>query len=410
MKINKHTLDNGLRVVHTQDSSTQMVAVNVLYDVGSRDEHPDHTGFAHLFEHLMFGGSAHVPDFDACLQRAGGESNAWTSADITNFYATLPSHHAETTFWLESDRMLSLDLSDRNLEVQRNVVMEEFKQRCLNRPYGDVTHLMSPLCYTTHPYRWPVIGKELSHIAQATMDEVSAFHHRFYNPGQAILSVTGNITWEQVLSLAEKWFGDIPAGELYERHLPQEPRQTQQRRMSVERAVPQDNLYMSFHTPAFQHPDFYASDIISDVLCNGASSRLKQKLIHERRLFTSIDAPMSGTRDAGLIDIKGQVRQGVTLEEAEEAVWEELNKLMAQPLDDYELEKVKNKQESVQTFGNINYQRVAYKLAWFELNGRAEQINDELACYRAVDAESLQRIACELFREDNANVLHYKKT
>lgn len=410
MKINKHTLDNGLRVVHTQDSSTQMVAVNVLYDVGSRDEHPDHTGFAHLFEHLMFGGSAHVPDFDACLQRAGGESNAWTSADITNFYATLPSHHAETTFWLESDRMLSLDLSDRNLEVQRNVVMEEFKQRCLNRPYGDVTHLMSPLCYTTHPYRWPVIGKELSHIAQATMDEVSAFHHRFYNPGQAILSVTGNITWEQVLSLAEKWFGDIPAGELYERHLPQEPRQTQQRRMSVERAVPQDSLYMSFHTPAFQHPDFYASDIISDVLCNGASSRLKQRLIHERRLFTSIDAPMSGTRDAGLIDIKGQVRQGVTLEEAEEAVWEELNKLMAQPLDDYELEKVKNKQESVQTFGNINYQRVAYKLAWFELNGRAEQINDELACYRAVDAESLQRIACELFREDNANVLHYKKT
>ena len=410
MKINKHTLDNGLRVVHTQDSSTQMVAMNVLYDGGSRDEHPDQTGFAHLFEHLMFGGSALVPDFDACLQRAGGESNAWTSADITNFYATLPSHHAETAFWLESDRMLSLDLSDRNLEVQRNVVMEEFKQRCLNRPYGDVTHLMSPLCYTTHPYRWPVIGKELSHIAQATMDEVSAFHHRFYNPGQAILSVTGNITWEQVLSLAEKWFGDIPAGELYERHLPQEPRQTQQRRMSVERAVPQDNLYMSFHTPAFQHPDFYASDIISDVLCNGASSRLKQRLIHERRLFTSIDAPMSGTRDAGLIDIKGQVRQGVTLEEAEEAVWEELNKLMAQPLDDYELEKVKNKQESVQTFGNINYQRVAYKLAWFELNGRAEQINDELACYRAVDAESLQRIACELFREDNANVLHYKKT
>ena len=409
MKINKHTLDNGLRVVHTQDSSTQMVAVNVLYDVGSRDEHPDHTGFAHLFEHLMFGGSAHVPDFDACLQRAGGESNAWTSADVTNFYATLPSHHAETAFWLESDRMLSLDLSDRNLEVQRSVVIEEFKQRCLNRPYGDVGHLMSPLCYEVHPYRWPVIGKELSHIAQATMDEVSAFHHRFYNPGQAVLSVTGNISWNQVLNLAEKWFGDIPAGETYERHLPQEPRQTQQRRMSVERAVPQDSLYMSFHTPAFQHPDFYACDIISDVLCNGASSRLKQRLIHERRLFTSIDAPMSGTRDAGLIDIKGQLRQGVTLEEAEEAVWEELDKLMAEPLNDYELEKVKNKQESVQTFGNINYQRVAYKLAWFELNGRAEQINDELACYRAVDAECLQHVASELFRKDNANVLHYKK-
>lgn len=409
MKINKHTLDNGLRVVHTQDSSTQMVAVNVLYDVGSRDEHPDHTGFAHLFEHLMFGGSAHVPDFDACLQRAGGESNAWTSADVTNFYATLPSHHVETAFWLESDRMLSLDLSERNLEVQRSVVMEEFKQRCLNNPYGDVNHLMLPLCYQVHPYRWPVIGKELNHIAQATMDEVSEFHHCFYNPGQAVLAITGNIEWNQALDLAGKWFADIPAGEAYERHLPQEPRQTQQRRLHVERAVPQDALYMSFHTPPFLHPDFYTSDIISDVLSNGSSSRLKQRLIHERQIFTAIDAPITGTRDAGLIEIKGKLRKGVGMQQAEDAVWEELDQLATQPLCDYELEKVKNKQESVLTFGNINYQRVAYKLAWLELNGGAEVINDELSRYQAVDAESLKRVAHEMFRSDNASVLHYQK-
>ncbi|MBO7417937.1 MAG: insulinase family protein [Bacteroidaceae bacterium] len=409
MKINKHTLDNGLRVVHTQDSSTKMVAVNVLYDVGSRDEHPDHTGFAHLFEHLMFGGSANVPDFDTCLQRAGGESNAWTSSDITNFYATLPSHHAETAFWLESDRMLSLDLSERNLEVQRSVVVEEFKQRCLNRPYGDVNHLMSPLCYKVHPYRWPVIGKELSHIAQATMEEVSAFYHRFYNPGQAVLSVAGNITWEQVLSLAEKWFSDIPAGDCFERQLPQEPRQTQQRRLRVERAVPQDALYMSFHTPPFQHPDFYVCDTLSDILSNGASSRLKQRLIHDKQFFTSIDAPVTGTRDAGMIDIKGQLRNGVTMQQAEEVVWEELDKLKEQPLGDYELQKVKNKQESVQTFGDISYQRVAYKLAWYELNGGAEQVNEELARYQAVNVESLQRVAQELFRKDNASILQYHK-
>ena len=410
MIINKQTLDNGLRIVHVQDSSTQMVAVNVLYDVGSRDEHPDHTGFAHLFEHLMFGGTKNVHDFDTPLQRAGGDSNAWTNADVTNYYSTMPAHHIETALWMESDRMMSLDLSEKNLEVQRKVVIEEFKQRCMNLPYGDVSHLMSPLCYKIHPYRWPVIGKELNHIANATIDEVANFYHRFYVPNRAVLTIVGNITWNQTLNLVKKWFDELPTGDYYVRSLPQEHRQTEQRRMSVERNVPQDALYISFHTPPFLNTDYYACDIISDILCNGDSSRFKQRLIHERKLFTSIDSPITGTRDAGLFEIKGKLRPGVSLEEAEQVVWEELDTMRYQLINDYELEKVKNKFESVQTFGNISYQRVAFRLAWFELTERAELINEESERYRTVDNISIQRVANDLFNPTNASILYYRKT
>ena len=410
MKINKQTLDNGLRVVHMQDSSTQMVAVDVLYDVGSRDEHPDHTGFAHLFEHLMFGGSKNVRDFDTPLQKAGGECNAWTNADVTNYYSTLPAHQIETALWLESDRMMSLDLSAKSLEVQRKVVMEEFKQRCMNLPYGDVNHLLLPLCYKVHPYKWPVIGKELSHIANATLEEVAAFYHRFYVPNRAVLSVVGNISWNQTLHLVKKWFDDIPKGEEFARSLPQEPLQTELRKMSVERSVPQDALYMSFHTPPYLDRDYYACDIISDILCNGDSSRLKQRLIHERKLFTFIDSPISGTIDAGLLDIKGKLRPGVSLEQAEQAVWEELDAIKNEIISDYELEKVKNKVESVRTFDNINYQRVAYRLAWFELNEKAELISEESNYYRAVDNACIQRVANDLFNLTNASVLYYRKS
>lgn len=408
MIINKQTLDNGLRIVHVQDCSTQMVAVNMLYDVGSRDEHPDHTGFAHLFEHLMFGGTEHIHDFDTPLQKAGGESNAWTNADVTNYYSTLPVHHIETALWMESDRMAFLNLTDKNLEIQRNVVMEEFKQRCLNRPYGDVSHLMSPLCYKVHPYRWPVIGMDLSHIANATLKEVNSFYHRYYIPNRAVLAITGNISWSQALSLVTKWFGDLPKGVDSFRDLPQEPRQIQQRRMSVKRKVPQNALYMSFHTPRYLDADYYACDIISDILCNGDSSRLKQKLIHDRGLFTAIDSPITGTRDAGLLEIKAKLRPGVSLEQAEEAVWEELDALKNELVSDCELEKVKNKLESVQTFDNISYQRVAYKLAWFELTEKAERINEEPLRYRAVDSSCIKRLSGEMFSADNASVLYYQ--
>ena len=409
MIINKQTLDNGLRIVHVQDSSTQMVAVNVLYDVGSRDEHPDHTGFAHLFEHLMFGGTKNVHDFDTPLQKAGGDCNAWTNADVTNYYSTMPAHHIETALWMESDRMMSLDLSEKNLEVQRKVVMEEFKQRCMNLPYGDVSHLMSPHCYKVHPYRWPVIGKELSHIANATIDDVANFYDRFYVPNRAVLAIVGNISWNQTLNLVKKWFDELPMGDYYVRSLPQEPRQTEQRRMSVERSVPQDALYMSFHTPPFLDTDYYACDIISDILCNGDSSRFKQRLIHDRKLFTTIDSPISGTRDAGLFEIKGKLRPGVSLEDAEQAVWEELEVTKDQLISDYELEKVKNKFESVQTFGNINYQRVAFRLAWFELTEKAELINEESDRYRAINKTSIQRVANDLFNSTNASILYYQK-
>jgi len=408
LEINKHILSNGLRLVHCLDTSTQMVALNILYDVGARDENPDHTGFAHLFEHLMFGGSVHIPDYDAPLQMAGGENNAWTNNDITNYYLTLPKQNVELGFWLESDRMLSLEFSPKSLEVQRSVVMEEFKQRCLNQPYGDVGHLLRPLAYKVHPYQWPTIGKELSHISEATMEQVKDFFFRFYAPNNAILAVTGNISWEDTLSLAEKWFGPIPRREVPLRQLPQEPRQTTMRRMEVERNVPVDALYMAFHMSARNEKDFYACDILSDVLSNGKSSRLLQQLVQEQKIFSSIDAYISGSRDAGLLHISGKPASGITLEQAEEAVWDELRKLTDMEVGEHELEKVKNKFESTQIFNNLNYLNVATNLAWYELIGKAEDIDSESDRYRAVSASHLQQVANKVFCENNASVLYYK--
>lgn len=405
LKINRHVLANGLRLVHSQDDSTQMVALNILYNVGARDEHPEHTGFAHLFEHLMFGGSVNIPDYDAPLQLAGGENNAWTNNDITNYYLTVPRQNVETGFWLESDRMLSLDFNERSLEVQRGVVMEEFKQRCLNQPYGDVGHLLRPLAYKEHPYQWPTIGKELSHIANATLDEVKDFFFRFYAPNNAVLAVTGNISFEEALVLTEKWFGTIPRRDVPVRRLPQEPVQTEERRLTVERNVPLDALFMAFHMCERAHPDYYAFDILSDILSNGRSSRLNQHLVQEKQLFSSIDASISGSIDAGLFHISGKPSAGVSLEEAEAAVREELKILQNEAIAAQELEKVKNKFESTQIFGNINYLNVATNLAWFELNGEAEDMEKEVERYRAVTAGQLQTVAQAAFDKANGVVL-----
>lgn len=409
MKINRHILDNGLRLIHSQDESTQMVAVNILYNVGARDEHPEHTGFAHLFEHLMFGGSVNIPDYDAPIQLAGGENNAWTNNDITNYYLTVPRQNVETAFWLESDRMLSLEFSERSLEVQRGVVMEEFKQRCLNQPYGDVGHLLRPLAYRVHPYQWPTIGKDLSHIANATMEEVKDFFFRFYAPNNAILVVTGNISFEEATTLTEKWFGPIPRREVPQKNLPQEPEQTEERRLTVERNVPLDSLFMAYHMCEHRHPDYYVFDILSDILSNGRSSRLNRRLIQERQLFSSIDAYISGSVDAGLFHICGKPAAGISLEQAETAVREELDRLQCELVDEQELEKVKNKFESTQIFGNINYLNVATSLAWFELLGQAEDLETEVDRYRAVTAEQLQAVAKSAFRKENGIVLYYKK-
>lgn len=409
MKINKLTLSNGLRLVHHEDTSTQMVALNIVYDVGARDEHPDHTGFAHLFEHLMFGGSVNIPDYDAPLQLAGGENNAWTNNDITNYYLTVPKSNVEIGFWLESDRMLELAFSEQSLEVQRGVVMEEFKQRCLNQPYGDVGHLLRPLAYQTHPYRWPTIGKELFHIANATLDEVKSFFFRFYAPNNAVLAVTGNISWEETVRLTEKWFGTISRREVPVRQLPQEPIQTEERRLTVERNVPLDALFMAFHICRRGDADYFAFDILSDILSNGRSSRFKQRLVQEKKLFSSIDAYISGSRDAGLFHISGKPSDGVSLEQAEAAVREELEDLKLALVGELELEKVKNKFESTQIFGNINYLNVATNLAWYELTGKAEDIDREVDNYRSVTPEQLRAVAQQAFRKENGVVLYYKK-
>lgn len=408
IKVNRHTLANGLRIIHSQDESTQMVALNLLYDVGARDEHPEHTGFAHLFEHLMFGGSVNIADYDTPVQNAGGENNAWTSNDMTNYYITLPYQNVETGFWLESDRMLSLDFNPKSLDVQRQVVIEEFKQRNLNQPYGDASHLIREMAYQTHPYQWPTIGKEISHIANATLDEVKEFFYRFYAPNNAILAVTGHISLEETIRLAEKWFGPIPARNVPKRNLPKEVQQTEIRRKTVERKVPVDALYMAFHMCDRHHADYPVYDIITDILSNGRSSRFIQHLVQENKIFTGIDAYITGSIDEGLLHIAGKPAEGISLEEAEKAIWAELDELKRVSVDELELEKVKNRYESEQIVNNINYLNVATNLAYFELLGKAEDINDEVRKYRSVTASQLQKVAQKTFIPENCSILYYK--
>lgn len=385
-----------------------MVAVNVLYNVGARDESPEKTGFAHLFEHLMFGGSANVPDFDEPIQMAGGENNAFTNNDITNFYNILPSENIETAFWLESDRMLSLNFDEKVLEVQRKVVVEEFKETCLNQPYGDVWHHLADMAFKVHPYRWPTIGKVPKHVEEATLEDVKDFFYRYYRPNNAILVVSGNVTTSQVQALSERWFGDIPAGPVSERCLPQEPPQKKlEQRINVAN-VPVDAIYLAFHTPARQDPDFYVLDLLSDVLSNGQSSRLYRHLLKERQLFTHIDAYLTGSIDPGLLIIEGKPAEGVSLEEAEAAIWEELNRLKTELVGEQELKKIQNKVESTLAFSEQNILNKAINLAFFELLGDAELINREADIYQAITAEEIRRVACEVLAEENCSRLHYK--
>lgn len=409
INVNRHVLDNGLRIVHNEDTSTQMIALNLLYDVGARDEHPEHTGFAHLFEHLMFGGSVNIPDYDTPVQKAGGENNAWTNNDMTNYYITLPCKNAEIGFWLESDRMLSLDFNEKSLEIQKNVVTEEFKQRNLNQPYGDVSHIIRDMAYKTHPYRWPTIGKDINHISNATLNEVKEFFYSYYAPNNAILAVSGNITFQETMRLAEKWFGNIPSREIKARELPEEIPQTEERRLTVLRNVPVDTLYMAFHICKRKDKEYYTFDVISDILCNGRSSRLVQKLVQEKKIFSSIDAYISGSIDNGLFHIAGKPCEGISLEEAEEAIWKELEKLKKEEIDAQELEKVKNRYESEQIFSNINYLTVATNLAYFELIGKAEDINSEVEKYRSVSPEQIAKAAEKCFVPQNCSILYYKK-
>ena len=409
IEFEKFTLDNGLRVIVHRDESTPIVAVNTLYDVGARDEDPERTGFAHLFEHLMFGGSVNIPDFDAPLQRVGGENNAFTSNDITNYYETLPLGSLETALWLESDRMLSLAFTPKSLEVQRQVVVEEFKQRYLNQPYGDVWLLLRPLTYKKHPYRWPTIGKEIAHIEEATLDDVKAFFAKHYHPGQAILSIAGNVDRTQIESLVRKWYGDIPAGEPYTRSLPKEPEQTERRFLEVERAVPANALYMVWHMPERSNSSYYVGDLLSDVLSRGTSSRLQSRLIRDKGLFSEIGAYISGDQDPGLFVLSGKLAQGVRLEDAEAAVWEELEHLLQNGVEERELEKVKNKLESTRTFSEMNVLNKAMSLAMAELHlGGAEQLNFELEKYREVGEGAMLDFIKKYLKKDQVSVLFYR--
>lgn len=403
----RFVLDNGLRVLVHEDYSTPMAVMNIMYDVGARDENPEKTGFAHLFEHLMFGGSIHIPDYDEPLQRAGGENNAYTTNDITNYYCQLPAENIETAFWLESDRMFSLAFGEKSLTVQKKVVIEEFKEHYINKPYGDVWHKMRELAYTKHPYRWMTIGKELSHVENAHIDDVKHFFFKHYRPVNAILVVAGNVKPENIKRLTEKWFGDIPMGDKYERNLPKEPRQTEARKSEVYANVPLDAFIKTWHMDARLDKGYYVMDLATEILGSGGSSRLYQSLVKEKQLFSGLDCHHFGSTDNGLVAIEGKLVKGVSLEAAEKAVEEEVEKMQADPVTEAELQKVKNKTESIIAFEDMGVMSRAGSLAMYELLGDAQLMNTELQRYQAITAEDLQQTCKEVFRSENSNTLLY---
>jgi len=407
IQFERFTLANGLRVLVHRDTSTPMAVVNVMYDVGARDEDPHKTGFAHLFEHLMFGGSLHIENYDEPLQMAGGENNAYTTNDLTNYYIQLPAENIETAFWLESDRMLSLAFSEKSLDVQRKVVCEEFKEHYINKPYGDAWHKMRELAYEVHPYRWMTIGKELSHVEKAKLEDVKNFFFKFYRPENAILVVAGNVTVEQAKQLSEKWFGDIPAGAKYERHLPQEPRQSKAKKQEVKADVPLDALYKAWHISSRLDKKYYIMDLITDILSGGGSSRLYHSLVKEKKLFSNIECYHFGSIDKGLLAIEGKLVKGIKMEEAEKAVDEELEKMKEEAVSETELQKVKNKTESTIAFEDMSVMNRANSLAFYELLGDAELMNTELEKYAEVTKEDILNESRDIFREENSSALYY---
>lgn len=400
-------LSNGLRVLVHQDKSTPIVAFNLLYDVGARDEDPNRTGFAHLFEHLMFGGSIHIADYDEVVENAGGQNNAFTSNDITNYYITLPKENIEHAFRLESDRMLSLAFTPKSLEVQRQVVIEEFKQNYLNQPYGDIHLLLRPLSYKKHPYQWPTIGKEISHIEEASMEDVKSFFYKHYAPNNAILVVAGDVNIDQIISLSEKWFGPIPKRNTVKRNLPKEPRQNEARTLKVKRDVPVDVIYKAYHMCSRVHEDFFATDLISDILSRGNSSRLYKSLVKEQKLFSDIDAFVGGELDESLFYFAGKLNPGVTMEDAEAGIQSEIDKLCETLVQDNELQKVKNKAIAAHKFSELNVLNKAINLATSELIGDAHLANKQIEFYEAVTAHKIKSVAEEIFRVSNSNTLYY---
>ncbi|MBW6479949.1 MAG: insulinase family protein [Bacteroidales bacterium] len=403
----RYNLDNGLKLIVHQDRTTPLLAVNILYDVGARDEHPEHTGFAHLFEHLMFEGSANIPEYDNALQMAGGENNAFTTNDITNYYLTIPKQNIETALWLESDRMLELAFSEDKLNIQKDVVSEEYRQSYLNQPYGDVWALLRSLVYKVHPYQWPTIGKSIDHVKNATLVQVKDFFYKFYRPNNAIIVLTGDIDPDLAYDLVKKWFGDIPAGKGYKRNLPAEPMQTAERRLTVERDVPFDEIYMAFPTGIRLDHSFYTTDLLTDLLAGGSSARLRENLVKKKNIFSEANAWVTGSIDNGFLAVMGKLHKNQTVENAETAIWEELRDLKTNPVSERELQKVKNKLEASNTFAEAGILSKAMNLAYYELLEDADFLNHQTEKYFAIDAAELQDAANDIFKPNKANVLHY---
>jgi predicted Zn-dependent peptidase len=408
IRFEKTCLPNGLKILVHEDRSTPLAAINILYDAGSKDEDPQLTGLAHLFEHLMFSGSVNIPVYDTPVQFAGGENNAFTNNDITNFYLTLPADNIETGFWLESDRMLGLDFSQKNLNIQKNVVIEEFKQRYLNQPYGDVMMRLRPLAYKVHPYRWSTIGMDISHIEKAELDNIKNFFYTHYAPNNAILSVTGNIKPDTVFRLAEKWFGPIEQRDIAQRMLTAEPAQDKERNLTVSKDVPANALYKAWHVGARTSDDFYALDLLTDILSGGESGRLNTVLVREKKLFSEINAYLSGEIDPGLLILHGKLMPGINFIQAEKAVIEILSDMKNNLVQSDEMDKVKNKFEASWLLSNTQILNKALNLAFYELIGKTDELNNEVDNYRNVTREMVLESSRKYLTRTNCSTIYYK--
>ena len=404
----KMVLLNGLTVLMHQDKNTPIASISVLYKVGSRDEHPEKTGFAHLFEHLMFGGSVNIPDYDGVMQRAGGENNAYTNHDYTHFFTTLPAINIETALWLESDRMLELMLQKEVLDVQKKVVVEEFYETCLNLPYGDVWHELSSLNYEKHPYKWPTIGVHPSHIEKANLADVKKFYNKYYHPGNAILVLAGPIPIKKMKELALKWFNDIPSGKTIKKNYSTEPPKKEARHKQSQAEVPVDAIYMTFPCPGRADKSFYAVDLLSDIFSNGPSSRLIHRLTRENKYFNHIDCYVTGDFDPGLIVFEGRPTEKISLQDAEEIMSKEINDLKNQLIDTAELQKWKNKAESTLVLSEMGIQSKSMNLGFFEALGNADLMNAESEIYQSISADEIQQAAQQWLRDDQKSVLTYK--
>ncbi len=409
IKVNTYTLKNGLTLLHHKDATTMMVALNLLYKVGARNENPYKTGFAHLFEHLMFSGSLNSDSYDEPLQAAGGESNAWTSNDITNYYDIVPAHNVETAFWLESDRLLNLTLTEKKFEAQKSVVLEEFKQRCLNTPYGDVSHIIRDNAYTMHPYKWPVIGRSTDVIADATIDEARLFFNNHYSVNNLIMCVSGNIDFEQAVALTEKWFGDIECRNVKKQKIPVEPFQEKERRLKIEKDVPKNMILKAYHMCGRTHEDYQISDIISDILANGNSSRFFRNVLMKSDAFSSLDASIGGSVDPGLFYIRGYLNEGVSYEQGEDIIKKELESFLHESASEYEITRYVNKLESKEQFENISYLEKATKLSFYEFISKADDINTEIEKYRTITSDDIKRVSRKILIDSNCTTLFYGK-